>query len=198
MTRLAISNAQLLIIDMQQRLMPHIAEREFVLEQAVRMIRGAAAMKLPITLSEQYPQGLGATVAEVRAAFETAGAGVAGETPVVGGQGRCDRIEKLTFSCSADPRGRGRLKSLERPHVLMVGIETHVCVLQSALDLLADGLHPVILADAVGSRRPLDRQIAIERMRTAGATISTVESAIYELMHESGTDLFKQILPIVK
>jgi nicotinamidase-related amidase len=79
-----------------------------------------------------------------------------------------------------------------------VGIETHICVQQTALDLLRMKMQPVVLADAAGSRRPQDREIALHRMRAAGAVVTTVESALFELVHESGTDLFKKILPLVR
>ena len=93
---------------------------------------------------------------------------------------------------------RERLTSLLRPQVLLVGIETHVCVQQTALDLLEMKMQPFVLADAVGSRRPTDYAVALERMRAAGVTVTTVESAIFELVHEAGTPDFKKILPIVK
>jgi nicotinamidase-related amidase len=82
--------------------------------------------------------------------------------------------------------------------VLLAGIEAHVCVLQTALDLLAMQMRPIVLADAVGSRRPLDYMVALDALRAAGATVTTVESAIFQLLHEAGTDLFKRILPIVR
>jgi nicotinamidase-related amidase len=179
--RLDRQHAQLLVIDFQDRLVPHIAEHASVLAQAERMIQAAAALDLPITLTEQYPQGLGPTAPTIAQATKEA-----------------TRLEKTTFSCCADQACRQRLASVMRPQVLMVGIEAHVCVLQTALDLLAMQMRPVVLADAVGSRRPLDCNVALDGMRAAGAVVTTVESAIFQLVHEAGTELFKRILPLVR
>jgi len=182
--RLIVARTQLLVVDVQENLLPHVAEHENVLAQCVRMIRAAVVLELPITLSEQYVRGLGATRAEILAA--------AGEA------GRYERIEKLTFSVLRHDALRQRLVALGRPQVLIVGIEAHVCVQQTALDLLELGLQPVVLADAVGSRRPADRAVALERMRSAGVTVTTVEAAIFELLERAGTELFKRMLPIVR
>lgn len=179
--RLEIPRAQLLVIDLQQRLLPHIAGVGTLLAQTERMIRIALAMGLPVTLTEQYPQGLGATDGRITAA--------AGPARV---------FEKSTFSAWDDPPARAALTALGRPQVLIAGIETHVCVQQTALGMQAGGLHPVVLADAVGSRRPEDRQTALERLRQAGVVVTTVESAAYELMERSGTELFRRVLPLLK
>ena len=172
---------QLLVIDIQEKLLPQIAEHDGVVAQAERMIRAAVALEIPVTLSEQYPRGLGPTVPAIAAAAAEA-----------------THMQKMTFSFCADEACRNRITTVLRPQVLLVGIETHVCVQQTALDLLEMQMEPFVLADAVGSRRPLDYSVAIERMRAAGVVITTVESAIFELVHEAGTDLFKRILPIVR
>jgi nicotinamidase-related amidase len=179
--RLALPQTQLLIVDVQERLLPQIADHGRVVTQAERMIRAAVAMELPITLSEQYPRGLGATVPAIAA--------VAAGAP---------RLEKTTFSFCADESCCARIRSVARPQVLLVGIEAHVCVYQTALDLLDLHLQPVVLADAVGSRRPLDYEVALAGLRAAGVLVTTVESAIFQLVHAAGTDLFKRILPLVK
>lgn len=179
--RLARQHAQLLVVDIQERLLPSITDHAAVVAQSVQMIRAAAVLGLPVTVSEQYPRGLGATVPEISAAVQDA-----------------TRLEKTAFSCCADTACRTRVTGLNRGHVLLVGIETHVCVQQTALDLLSLQMQPVVLADAVGSRRPFDRQVALDRMRAAGVIITTVESAIFELLHEAGTELFKRILPLVR
>lgn len=179
--RLSHDNAQLLIVDIQEKLLPFITAHDSVVVEAERMINAATEIGLPITLSEQYPRGLGPTVPAIARAARLA-----------------TRCEKLTFSFCADDACRARLLGLQRPQVLLVGIEAHVCVLQTALDLLALDLRPVVLADAVGSRRECDRDTAFELMRSAGVVVTTVESAIFQLVHASGTDLFKRILPLVK
>jgi isochorismate hydrolase len=179
--RLARRHAQLLIVDIQERLLPQIADHARVVAAAEQMIRAAAVLDLPVTLSEQYPRGLGPTTPAIAAA--AAGA---------------PRLEKLTFSFCADKKCRERIAAVLRPQVLLVGIEAHVCVYQTALDLLEMQMQPVVLADAVGSRRVLDYQVALDGLRAAGAVVTTVESAIFQLLHESGTELFKRMLPLVK
>lgn len=179
--RLRADAAQLLVIDLQQRLLPHIDEQARVVSHSVRMILAARELGLPMTLTEQYVRGLGPTDGAVLGAF--------GDGP---------RFEKLAFSSCGDRVVRDRIDALKRPQVLIVGIETHVCVLQSVLDLLEAGLTPVVLADAVGSRRAIDRECALERMRRDGAMVSTVESSIYEFMRVAGTEQFKRMLPILK
>ncbi|MFO0839252.1 MAG: hydrolase [Phycisphaerae bacterium] len=179
--RLAQSQAQLLVIDLQERLLPHIEARERVVSQTVRMIRAARLLELPICVTEQYPQGLGPTTAAVLSAAEG-----------------CTALQKLAFSVCGDEAALSRIRHAGRPLVLLAGIETHVCVLQTALDLLAQGMTPFVLADAVGSRRAEDRAMALQRMREAGAVISTVESVIYEAMGCCGTELFRRMLPIVR
>lgn len=173
--------AQLLVVDMQQRLMPHIDRYADVCGAAERMLQAATLLEIPITVTEQYVRGLGATLTSISAAAVDAA-----------------RLEKMTFSVFADRACRRHLEELGRPQILLLGIETHVCVQQTALDLVRSGFSPVLLADAAGSRRALDRDVAIERMRSAGVVITTTESAIFEMLHEAGTELFRRVLPIVK
>jgi nicotinamidase-related amidase len=179
-----LKQAQLVVVDIQEKMLPHVAEHEQVLAQAVRMLRAAVEMQLPITISEQYVRGLGPTVGDIVAAAEGARDAI--------------RLEKTSFSVLRDENLRERIVGLRRPQVLLVGVETHVCVQQTALDLLGVSLRPVVLADAVGSRRPSDREISLDRLRTAGAIVTTVESAIFELLEVSGTELFRRLLPIVR
>ena len=110
----------------------------------------------------------------------------------------CRRIEKMTFSVFRHAPLRERIVSLDRPQVLLAGVESHVCVQQTALDLLVHGLEPYVLADAVGSRRPGDYSVALDRLRAAGAVVTTVEAAIFELLERAGTELFKRMLPVVR
>jgi len=107
-------------------------------------------------------------------------------------------IEKATFSVCGDDAARSRLNEIDRPQTIVAGIEAHVCVQQTVLDLLAMDSMVFVCADAVGSRFELDRETALGRMRQAGAVISTVESVLFELCHESGTDRFRKLLEIVK
>ncbi len=180
LNRMRPDNTVLLVVDVQDKLLPAIHEADNVVEFARRMIEAAKVLGLPILAAEQYPQGLGRTCAILREAF----------APV-------QPVEKTLFSaCVA--RIAERLREVDRLNVLVVGIEAHVCVQQTVLDLVRLGYTPFVCADAVGSRRPLDRDTAIERMRQAGAVITTTESATFELLGEACTDAFKKILKIVK
>lgn len=180
LNRMTTDDTALLVIDLQERLLPAIDGGKDVLAAAGKMIEAARILGVPIVLTEQYPKGLGPTCAAVRAAL-----------------GDVAAVEKLHFTACVAPV-IARLAELGRPNAVVVGVETHVCVQQTVLDLLRLGYRPMLCADAVGSRRPLDHAVAIERMRQAGAVVTTVESAIYELVGQAGTDVFRQILRLVK
>lgn len=177
------SRAQLLVVDVQEKLLPHITNYESVLSRVCQAIHLANTLEIPVTLSEQYPQGLGPTACAV---LESAG--------------KAEVLQKLTFSVCRDQQCAEWLARAvaQRPIVLIAGIETHVCVMQTALDLLARGACPVLLADAAGSRRALDRDVATARMSAAGVTITSVESAAFELTERCDTPLFKAVLKLVK
>lgn len=177
-------DSRLLIVDMQEKLLPAIRRGKQVIANCVKLVRAAQMLGPPVFATEQYPRGLGATIPDL--------AELLGERP-----------EKLRFSCSealawgtatepTDPELRDRTK------VVVAGIETHVCVLQTALDLLADGFHVYIAADAVGSRRRLDRQIALQRMADSGAVITTTEAVLFEWCETAAAEEFKEISRLVK
>ncbi|MBK8914534.1 MAG: isochorismatase family protein [Phycisphaerales bacterium] len=178
---ISIAATQLLVVDVQERLLPHIDEHERVVTQTVRMLRAARLMGLTRTLCEQYPQGLGGTDRRIGDAADG--------SPV---------LHKMTFSAARDPALLEHLRSHRRETVLIAGIETHVCVQQTACDLHDAGLRPVLLADAVGSRRAGDHAVALEGMRAMGLTVTTVEAALYRLAERAGTELFRAMLPIIK
>lgn len=180
LSRLTVENAALLVVDVQDRLLPAIQDAEARVEAIRKMVAAVRVLGVPLVATEQYPAGLGQTCATVRQAM--------GELPVT---------EKLLFSACVEPVTK-QLRELNRPHVIVVGIEAHVCVQQSVLDLLRLGYVPFVCADAIGSRRSFDCEIALQRMRQAGSIITTVESAIFELAGEAGTERFKQVLRIVK
>ena len=170
----------LLVVDLQDRLLPAIHEADACVTAAGRAIDAAKVLGVPTICTEQYPAGIGRTSQAIRDRL--------GDTPV---------FEKTRFSACIEPVA-ARLAELDRSSVLVVGIEAHVCVQQTVLDLLRLGFVPFVCADAISSRRPFDRDVAIERMRQAGAIITTTESAIFELTGEAATETFKKILKIVK
>jgi nicotinamidase-related amidase len=180
-SRLRRANAALVVVDVQERLLPAIFEKERVLQNTVRLIQGAGILGVPVLATEQYRKGLGATVAEVAAA-------IPGFAP----------LEKVAFSaCGAT----GFITALKERHIsdaILCGIEAHVCVCQTCLDLLDDGLRVVVAADAVSSRTPENHRFGLDRMRAAGAIIASTEMVLFELLEQAGTDQFKQILALVK
>lgn len=180
-TRLALDRAQLLLIDVQEKLLPRIDQAEPLVAQCVRMLRIAREMGLPITATEQNPEGLGPTVAAIRDAL-----------------GPTRYLHKKAFSVCGDAAAMEALRGHSRGQVLVMGIEAHVCVMQTSLDLLDAGFEPFVLADAAGSRRPLDREIGFQRMARAGVVLTTVESAAFELMRRYDSDLFRRVLPHVR
>ena len=173
--------AVVLLIDLQPALADVMPRREPVLRAACLLARTCAEMGVPVLVTRQYPKGLGDTVEVVRAA-------TAGVEPV----------DKVAFSCLAEPAFRARLEALGRKTVLLAGMETHICVAQTALALLAEGYTVQVAADAVCSRRETDHAIALDRLRAAGAAVTTVEAAIYEALGCAGTPEFRAVLELVK
>lgn len=170
-----------LIVDLQERLVPHMVDHEQLVQRCTLLIKGLSILSIPMLSTEQYPAGLGKTVAAVGSLL--------GSSPA---------IEKRSFSCCDEPSVPAQLKSTERTTVLVAGIESHVCVLQTAIDLQTSGFDPVIIADAVSSRREYDRKIALERMAREGCRISTVESILFELLRNARHPCFKEISRLVK
>lgn len=171
----------LLVIDMQEKLLPVIHDFQAVEQQVKRMLDGAGVLKLPVLVTEQYKKGLGQTVPEVEARL----------------QNLVHREEKMRFSACTSGL-RQQLASLHGGHVLVCGIEAHVCVLQTCLDLVEAGLVVGVVVDAVGSRRPMDRDTALKRLIQMGVVPVTVESVLLEMTQQAGTDLFKSLLPVIR
>jgi nicotinamidase-related amidase len=178
--RLRKEHAALLVVDLQDRLVPAMHNQEAI-AAAIRMTRAAKLLELPILVTEQYPAGLGATVPELQ--------GTLPETTT--------RIGKLKFSAFV-PGIEAQLKAAGRKSVIVVGIEAHVCVQQTVLDLLRADYRVYVCGDAITSRKPVDAELAVARMRQAGAIMTSTESVIFDLVDEAGTDLFKQMLKVVK
>lgn len=174
--------AVMVVIDMQSRMMPAIAEGALVTSAVRRMLRAAAVLGVPVMHTEQNPGGLGVT------------------TPEIGGllPGGTGPIVKTTCSCWGDDAFRERLKRSRREHVLLAGVETHVCIQQTALDLLRVDYTVFVLADAVGSRREFEKETALGRMRDAGAIVTSVEAMMFELVRRCDVPTFKPLLEIVK
>lgn len=177
-------DAALVVVDMQEKLMSAMPEAESGL--AVKNVRilleAARILNIPIHVTEQYPKGLGPTIGEIK---ESAGEGF-------------HPIEKLVFSCARSDEFMEELKGLERSSVILCGVETHVCVLQTAIDLVNDGYRVYVPADAVVSRKELDWEKGIGLMDKAGAVVGTTEAFLFQLLERAGTDEFKQISKLVR
>ena len=181
--RIARENTQAMIIDVQERLTPYIYDHENIVKKTVTIIKGLQALGIPIMLNEQYKKGLGDSLPELREVLEGDNA---------------KSFEKVTFSACDNNNTWHHLAQQNRSTVLLIGVEAHVCVLQTALDLLDNGMQPVIIGDAVGSRFPYDKKQAIRRIRRAGGVISTVESILFELCRSSQDPAFKTISNLIK
>ncbi len=180
--RIFKESAAAITVDIQSKLFPSISEKEKVEENANKLIKGLKVFDIPLIVTEQYPEGIGPTIDSVKNALDD----------------DYQPIEKTAFSCCQSKEVMKFLTDFDKTQVILFGIETHVCVLQTALDLLELGGNPVIVEDCVSSRRMYDKEIAIERMRQEGAIITTYESLLFEICQESKTPEFKEILKIVK
>lgn len=181
--RIARENTQAMLIDVQERLAPHIYDNESIVKKIITLIKGLQALDIPVMLNEQYKKGLGDTLPEILEVLEGDNA---------------KSFEKVTFSACDNDDSWHYLAQQNRSIVLLFGTEAHVCVMQTALDLLDNGMQPVIIADAVGSRFPYDKKQAIRRIRRAGGVITTVESILFELCRSSKDPVFKTISNLIK
>lgn len=172
-------DSALLVVDVQERLAPHILDHPRIIWNIRRLIDAARVLGVEVAATEQYPQGLGPTVPALAQRL--------GEIP-----------SKLAFSCGQCGDLFQRLADAGRDKILVSGIETHVCVLQSVLDLLHEGFRVYVAVDAVGSRAEVDCRTALRRAESAGATLTTTEAAMFEWCEVAGTPEFKQISGLVR
>ena len=182
--------SQLLVVDIQARLLPVMAEQERLMANVARLCQAARLLQIPITISEQYPKGIGATVPEV---IEACGDSGAADDIV---------LSKMTFSCLREESLARRINELGkvqlRKQVIVCGIEAHVCVLQTALDLRSDGFDVTVIGDAVSSRTADSKSFAIERMRSHDVDVATTEMAVFEWLERAGTAQFKTLSQLIK
>ncbi len=180
---LQVQDCALLVVDIQEKLLPPIFNREQLVRNSQLLVRLAKILELPILMTTQYAKGLGNTTPDVASLLPDIRA-----------------IDKLEFGCFGSDQFCGAMKSLpgNRNTVLLCGMETHICVMQTALGALQQGYIVHVASDAVGSRVEWNWKIGLDRMRAAGAVISSTEMMIYELLRSSGSAAFKQMLPYLK
>ena len=171
-------NSLLVIIDMQERLVPAMAEKDRLVENAIKLVKFSRIIGLPVLVTEQ--QKLGETIPEIREPLED-----------------FSPISKLEFDCFGSQDFLDRITALKKKALIIIGIEAHICVAQTALHALSDyEVH--VVGDATSSRTPDNQKVAIFRMGQAGVTITSTEMVIYELLGRAGTDTFRKVLQLVK
>ncbi len=173
------ADAVLVMVDLQDRLLAAMGRKDDVVAASIRLVKGCSHLGIPIIVTEQYPKGLGPTVSSLKDIVPTA-------------------IEKISFDCCGEDGFLTELKKTSRHQVILCGSETHICVLQTCVSLLQEGFDVHVIADAVCSRNDGDRDVALTTMRQAGAVVSSVETALFQILGKAGTAEFKEISAIVK
>ena len=174
-------NAAGLIIDLQDKLLPHIYNAKVLEENCKKLITGLSILEIPMVASEQYPKGLGPTIESIQNLIPD-----------------FKVVEKLSFSCCRDDNFRKVLRNIGKRMMIICGVEAHVCVLQSAIDMVEIGYQPVIVEDCISSRRESDKKTAIKRMIQEKVIVTSYESILFELCLQAGTETFKKISQLVK
>jgi nicotinamidase-related amidase len=175
------ARSALLLIDLQERLAPAVAQGEACVARARILLEAARRLAVPVLATEQYPQGLGRTVEAL--------------LPLLAPE---QVVAKVCFAGAADPAVAAALQALDRSQIVLCGMEAHVCVLQTALDLPRLGLQPVVVADAVASRRAASRDLALARLRANGVEVVDSEMVVFEWLARAGTDDFKALVRLIK
>ncbi len=181
MPMLTTDNTVFLLVDVQGKLANSMHEREHLFSNLKKLVKGMRVLEVPILWAEQNPKGLGPTVAEIAELLTDVQA-----------------IPKLSFSCYKNTDFRQALETLNRPNVVVAGIETHVCVYQTIRDLARAAYRVQLVADAVSSRTSENKQIGIEKCKGAGAAITSVETVLFELLDVAEGESFKNILDIIR
>ncbi len=179
--RIQKENTAGLVIDIQERLYPHIHENEAVARNTGILVAGLKVLGVPVLVTQQYTRGLGPTIPGLLDLIRG--------FPV---------IEKTAFSCCDEPEFIRALAETHKQFILIAGIESHVCVLQTVIDMVERDYQPVLVEDCVSSRKANDKTISVRRMRKEGAIVTSYESIHFELCRFSGTDEFKSISKLVK
>jgi len=179
--RINVEDTVFCLVDVQERLFPHMANKEIIEENLVTLIKGLRLNEVPFIINEQYKKGIGETIPALRELVESD-----------------PHFEKTTFSCCKNESTLEALKNSGKNVVIVAGIETHVCILQTCLDLLEEGFTPVLVTDCVTSRAEYNTIMAIERLVQAGVIPTTYESILFELTVNAKNPIFKQISSLVK
>jgi nicotinamidase-related amidase len=179
--RIQIENSLSLVIDIQEKLLPHIHEHQQFILKTEKLIEGLKILGVPVIVTEQYRKGLGNTVSEISKHFSD-----------------FKPLEKISFSCCDDVNILKVISDSSKKTIILCGIESHICVLQTTIDLAARGFIPVVVSDCISSRKSEDKTITLDRMRQEGAILTTYEAVLFELCRYAATDQFKEISKLIK
>ncbi len=180
--RIVAEETMALVIDYQERLVPVMYHTEELIRNSSILLQGLKALEIPMVVSQQYTKGLGMTVPSIREAV--------GE--------HFTYLDKLTFSCAEDMQLLGRLQEIGRKNIILCGMEAHICVLQTAIDLIAKGFTVILVEDCISSRREADKAVAVRRAESEGAILTTYEAILFELTRVAKTDVFRTISGLTK
>jgi len=170
------------MIDVQEKLLPVISGNDELVKNTLKLLKAAEVLEIPMMYTEQYPKGIGNTISPLLESLPVAAV----------------RYEKNTFSCCDENGFNEKLSVLGRSLIVVFGIESHICVLSTVMDLLTQGIKIVVAEDACGSRNPHNHNLAMDEAHACGASVLPTESIIYHLIGRSGTQEFKTMLPFFK
>jgi nicotinamidase-related amidase len=179
--RFSAANTVLVLIDFQEKLFPAMHDKDKLLGNVLKLIQGVKVLEIPVVVTEQYPQGLGPTLPEIKALLPD-----------------IEPVDKFCFSCGDEPRFIKALRSLKRTQLLIAGIEAHICVYQTASALAHAGYSVQVVSDCIASRDPKNQLVTLYRLGEAGIPPTTLEMALFELLKVAEGEKFKQISAIVK
>lgn len=179
--RIRVEDALFCLVDVQERLFPHIGNKEILEKNLLTLVKGLKVLNVPFIVNEQYKKGIGETIASLKKLTD--------DYP---------HFEKTTFSCCGNNEGLEAIKKTGKKTVIVAGIETHVCVLQTCIDLLENGFKVVLVTDCCSSRKENDTKFAIKRLIQAGVIPTTYESILFELTLDAKNPCFKEISSLVK
>lgn len=182
--RISAKDTICMVIDYQEKLIPSICEKEALLENSKKLLQGLKELNIPFLVTQQYTQGLGNTVLEIAETLEI--------------PKKVQGMDKMTFSAWENEPIRKALEKHQRKNVIVCGAESHICVLQTVIDLQNNGYQVILPTDCIGSRKEKDKAGAIQRSLSEGALLTTYEALLFELTQVAGTEQFRRILKIIK
>lgn len=180
--RILLNETMALVIDFQERLLPAMYNQEELIKNTKILIKGFNTLNVPTIVTQQYTKGLGMTVNELQEEFNK----------------KFTYYDKVEFSCYDNEEIKSQIKKLNKKNIIICGIESHICVQQTAIDLLANDYNVILIKDCIGSRKIEDTITSIQRLINEGVIITSYESVLFELTRKAGTETFKSISKIIK